>query len=60
MKQQINEIRRMQQLAGILKENQLNEAESPLKTLLTTGEFKDVPQKEQIADKIIKYLDSVF
>jgi hypothetical protein len=27
MKQQINEIRRMQQLAGLIKESQLNEAE---------------------------------
>ena len=32
MKQQINEIRRMQQLAGILKENQLNEAEKEIET----------------------------
>jgi hypothetical protein len=60
MKQPINEVKRMQFLAGLITESQLNEAESPLKTFLTTGEFKDVPQKEQIADKIINYLDSVF
>jgi len=62
MKQQINEIRRMQQLAGLITESQLNEAEeqstemtpeeAAKKAASLSGEIANNPKIQQVVDKI--------
>ena len=51
MKQQINEIRRMQQLAGILKESQLNEEGELKVTFLKQKEADKINQKDMPGDE---------
>ena len=48
MKKQINEIKRMQQLAGLIKESQLNETEETI----SFGEFKNVGYHQRNDNKI--------
>jgi hypothetical protein len=51
MKQQINEIKRMQQLAGLINESQLNEAEGQ-----EVANFLN-QHKEEVFEKIFGYLE---
>jgi len=60
MKQPINEIKRMQQLAGLITESQLNEVESSLQTYLTSIEKNLKSKPEELTKKITDYLHSVF
>lgn len=56
---QLNELKRMQQLAGLINESQLNEAESALQTYLT-GIANNLNKKpEALAKEITDYLNSV-
>ena len=57
---QMNEMKRMQRLAGILTESQLNEEETSLQTYLTSKEKNLKSRPTELAKKITDYLDSVF
>ena len=60
MAQLINEAKRMQLLAGLITESQLNEAESALQTYLTSIEKNLKSKPEELTKKITDYLRSVF
>ena len=57
---QMNELRRMQRLAGLITESQLNEEETSLQTYLTSKEKNLKSRPTELAKKITDYLDSVF